>query len=118
MGLGGWGWGWRGGGGAGAPQTMVEMEIDTSKMPLGRLSRTQLRKGFGALTEIQDILEDKVRRRLRAPDDSEPCQTPRSSCSLLRHFNVGRDRRQGSTLPTSRVKRRADAGSEASGRAA
>ena len=47
--------------GACAPQTMVEMEIDIAKMPLGRLSRSQLSRGFSTLGEITIILEDQAR---------------------------------------------------------
>ena len=47
---------------------MMEMEIDVGKMPLGALSRTQIQRGFGVLTEIQAALDDPVRP---APDDGD-----------------------------------------------
>ena len=40
---------------------MVEMEIDIAKMPLGRLSRSQLSSAFSTLGEITAILEDQAR---------------------------------------------------------
>ncbi|GAV61586.1 BRCT domain-containing protein/PARP domain-containing protein/zf-PARP domain-containing protein/PARP_reg domain-containing protein/WGR domain-containing protein/PADR1 domain-containing protein [Cephalotus follicularis] len=35
---------------------MMEFDINMSEMPLGKLSKTNIRKGFEALTEMQDIL--------------------------------------------------------------
>ena len=40
--------------------------MDVTKMPLGRLSRSQLARGFGALTEIQDILQNQAAPSLLA----------------------------------------------------
>jgi hypothetical protein len=68
---------------------MVEMEIDTSKMPLGRLSRSQLGKGFGALTEIQNILEDKV-RHVRPRGRGKPGPGPGPGPRMDRFLTFGR----------------------------
>ncbi|KAM7260198.1 hypothetical protein ACFE04_015939 [Oxalis oulophora] len=35
---------------------MMEFEINMSEMPLGKLSKTNIQNGFGALTEIQNLL--------------------------------------------------------------
>nr|XP_027095295.1 poly [ADP-ribose] polymerase 1-like isoform X1 [Coffea arabica] len=35
---------------------MMEFEINMSEMPLGKLSKRNIQKGFGALTEIQNLL--------------------------------------------------------------
>eukprot|EP01064_Diplonema_japonicum_P006962 TRINITY_DN1474_c0_g1_i4.p1 TRINITY_DN1474_c0_g1~~TRINITY_DN1474_c0_g1_i4.p1 ORF type:complete len:938 (+),score=365.76 TRINITY_DN1474_c0_g1_i4:62-2875(+) len=54
---------------------LLEMEIDTNKMPLGNLSKTTLKKGLQALTAIQDFLknnpdiedlDDNERRKVEA----------------------------------------------------
>jgi poly [ADP-ribose] polymerase len=37
---------------------MREMEIDMSKMPLGKLSRAHMESAFGVLTELQKILKN------------------------------------------------------------
>ncbi|CAI9107673.1 OLC1v1007086C1 [Oldenlandia corymbosa var. corymbosa] len=37
---------------------MREFEINMSEMPLGKLSKSNIQKGFEALTEIQNLLED------------------------------------------------------------
>ncbi|KAG9150440.1 hypothetical protein Leryth_010823 [Lithospermum erythrorhizon] len=39
---------------------MMEFEINMSEMPLGKLSKSNIQKGFEALTEIQNILESKI----------------------------------------------------------
>ena len=39
---------------------MQEMEIDTQKMPLGKLSKDTIREGFTALKELQQIVEKKA----------------------------------------------------------
>ncbi|XP_057448680.1 poly [ADP-ribose] polymerase 1-like [Lotus japonicus] len=36
---------------------MIEFEIDLSKMPLGKLSKSNIQKGFEALTDIQNLLQ-------------------------------------------------------------
>ncbi|OVA02446.1 BRCT domain [Macleaya cordata] len=38
---------------------MIELKIDMSEMPLGKLSRSNIQKGFEALTEIQNLLTSK-----------------------------------------------------------
>jgi poly [ADP-ribose] polymerase len=37
-------------------QTMVELQIDVKKMPLGKLSKKQINKGYEILKEVEDIL--------------------------------------------------------------
>ncbi|KAL6066121.1 Poly [ADP-ribose] polymerase 1, variant 2 [Balamuthia mandrillaris] len=39
--------------------TLAEMEIDTQKMPLGRLSKATILAGYQVLSQIHDILQDK-----------------------------------------------------------
>ncbi|KAL9650365.1 hypothetical protein ABK040_016432 [Willaertia magna] len=38
-------------------QTLKEMEIDTDKMPLGKLKKSHIDKGYQVLNEIQDLLK-------------------------------------------------------------
>jgi len=40
-------------------QTMVEMDLDLSKMPLGQLSRHHLERAMGVLTSLQDLLQQQ-----------------------------------------------------------
>lgn len=40
---------------------MMEFEINMSEMPLGKLSRNNIQKGFEALTEIQNLLNSNTR---------------------------------------------------------
>eukprot|EP00005_Dracoamoeba_jomungandri_P000909 CAMPEP_0174254406 /NCGR_PEP_ID=MMETSP0439-20130205/3732_1 /TAXON_ID=0 /ORGANISM="Stereomyxa ramosa, Strain Chinc5" /LENGTH=1042 /DNA_ID=CAMNT_0015335969 /DNA_START=19 /DNA_END=3144 /DNA_ORIENTATION=- len=46
--------------------TMVELEVDIKKMPLGKLTKEHIQKGYQALTDIQNILAssdtDNVKR--------------------------------------------------------
>ncbi|KNA14275.1 hypothetical protein SOVF_108920 isoform A [Spinacia oleracea] len=39
---------------------MLEFEINLSEMPLGKLSKSNIQKGFEALTQIQNLLENTV----------------------------------------------------------
>ena len=39
-------------------RTMIEMEIDLDKMPLGALSRAQIEKGFNVLSDLSLVLQD------------------------------------------------------------
>eukprot|EP01087_Luapelamoeba_hula_P005895 TRINITY_DN1594_c2_g1_i2.p1 TRINITY_DN1594_c2_g1~~TRINITY_DN1594_c2_g1_i2.p1 ORF type:complete len:1110 (+),score=268.26 TRINITY_DN1594_c2_g1_i2:108-3437(+) len=41
--------------------TLVEMEIDLKKMPLGKLTKEQIKDGYEALTEIQNALDSASR---------------------------------------------------------
>lgn len=41
-------------------QTMKSYEIDTAKMPLGKLSKAQIAKGFDILTEIEDAIKNNA----------------------------------------------------------
>ncbi|XP_028151640.2 poly [ADP-ribose] polymerase-like [Diabrotica virgifera virgifera] len=41
---------------------MLEFELDTQKMPLGKLSKAQMEKAFGVLSELQVLLSDKADR--------------------------------------------------------
>jgi len=40
-------------------QQLVEMEIDLKKMPLGKLSKKQIKEGYEILTRIQAVIEGK-----------------------------------------------------------
>jgi hypothetical protein len=40
-------------------RTMMEMEIDLDKMPLGALSRAQIEKGFRILSDLSLVLQDE-----------------------------------------------------------
>ncbi|XP_020719447.2 poly [ADP-ribose] polymerase isoform X1 [Bombus terrestris] len=40
-------------------KVMVEFEIDVEKMPLGKLSKTQIQKAYSILTELQEVLKKK-----------------------------------------------------------
>eukprot|EP00755_Sulcionema_specki_P015543 Sspe_Gene.9738::Locus_3279_Transcript_1_1_Confidence_1.000_Length_2860::g.9738::m.9738/K10798/PARP; poly [ADP-ribose] polymerase len=53
---------------------LLEMEIDTTKMPLGKLSKATLKKGFEALTEIQKILS-KVKPETLEGDELRKVKT-------------------------------------------
>jgi hypothetical protein len=52
---------------------MQEMEIDTQKMPLGKLSKETIREGFAALKELQQIVEGKHKET----DEFTPAQRTR-----------------------------------------
>lgn len=43
---------------------MMEFEINMSEMPLGKLSKENIQKGFEALTEIQNLLKDTANQAL------------------------------------------------------
>ena len=53
--------------------TLIEMEIDISKMPLGKIKREQLLKGMKALSEIQTLIADK---KLPARERQTRCEGP------------------------------------------
>jgi poly [ADP-ribose] polymerase len=38
-------------------KTMIELDIDTKKMPLGKIRPTQIQKAYGILNEISDVLD-------------------------------------------------------------
>jgi poly [ADP-ribose] polymerase len=40
-------------------RTMVEFELDLTKMPLGKLSKKQLEKAYGMLSQAQEMLDSK-----------------------------------------------------------
>ena len=40
-------------------RTMVEFELDLTKMPLGKLSKKQLERAYGILSEAQGLLNEK-----------------------------------------------------------
>lgn len=40
-------------------KVMAEFEIDTEKMPLGKLSKKQIQKAYTVLTELQEMLKNK-----------------------------------------------------------
>lgn len=37
-------------------KVMLEFELDTEKMPLGKLSKSQIQKAFGVLSDLQDVV--------------------------------------------------------------
>ncbi|XP_066147801.1 poly [ADP-ribose] polymerase [Euwallacea fornicatus] len=39
---------------------MLEFELDTEKMPLGKLSKKQIQKAYGVLAEVQDLIDNKA----------------------------------------------------------
>ncbi|XP_072398728.1 poly [ADP-ribose] polymerase [Diabrotica undecimpunctata] len=39
---------------------MLEFELDTEKMPLGKLSKAQIQKAFGVLNELQTLINEKA----------------------------------------------------------
>jgi predicted DNA-binding WGR domain protein len=43
-------------------KALIEMDIDTKKMPLGKLSRKQLKKGYTILSDIEDEISGKNRK--------------------------------------------------------
>lgn len=54
-------------------QTMKQMEIDTDKMPLGKLSKKSLLEGFSTLNQISELLEEINRKELSMQKkDSKP----------------------------------------------
>lgn len=51
-------------------QVMKEFEIDTDKMPLGKLSRKQIEKAFGVLSEMLQLVSEQNPERIRLVDAS------------------------------------------------
>lgn len=43
--------------------TLKALNVDIKKMPLGKISKNQIKEGYKALTEIQDILEDASKNK-------------------------------------------------------
>ena len=41
---------------------MAKLEVDINKMPLGGISKTQIQKGFGVLSEIDNALRSSASR--------------------------------------------------------
>jgi len=41
-------------------RALVEFEIDLTKMPLGKLSKSQIQKAYGILTEVQNLLKTET----------------------------------------------------------
>nr|CAI5827669.1 unnamed protein product [Callosobruchus analis] len=41
-------------------EVLLEFELDTEKMPLGKLSKAQIQKAYGVLTEIQGLLNNNA----------------------------------------------------------
>lgn len=66
-------------------QALRSFEIDLTKMPLGRLSRNQLNKGFQILTELQTLIENDSTNNTAILDASNRFYT------LIPHnFNQGK----------------------------
>ncbi|EGG16365.1 poly(ADP-ribosyl)transferase [Cavenderia fasciculata] len=51
-------------------ERLALMKFDTRKMPLGKISRTQIKAGYSTLTEIQDILSQETVVRSKLIDAS------------------------------------------------
>ncbi|XP_043248325.1 poly [ADP-ribose] polymerase [Colletes gigas] len=51
-------------------KVMTEFEIDTDKMPLGKLSKKQIQKAYAVLTDLQDILKNENVERVTLIDAS------------------------------------------------
>ena len=56
-------------------RTMVEFELDLTKMPLGKLSKKQLEKAFGILNEAQRLLNENGVSRTKFVDVSNQFYT-------------------------------------------
>eukprot|EP01060_Flectonema_neradi_P019670 TRINITY_DN2692_c0_g1_i1.p1 TRINITY_DN2692_c0_g1~~TRINITY_DN2692_c0_g1_i1.p1 ORF type:complete len:930 (+),score=235.99 TRINITY_DN2692_c0_g1_i1:54-2843(+) len=50
---------------------LLEMEINTSEMPLGKLSKSTLKKGLEALRDLQDFIEENKDNDFSDDDDSK-----------------------------------------------
>jgi len=50
--------------------TLKAMDVDIKKMPLGKISKNQIREGYRVLTEIQDILENTLVNKAKLNDCS------------------------------------------------
>lgn len=64
-------------------EAMANMEIDIKKMPLGKLSKSQIAKGFEVLEEIEDVINKKCVGNL--------CQLSSKFFTLIPH-SFGRQR--------------------------
>ncbi|KZC08363.1 PREDICTED: poly [ADP-ribose] polymerase [Dufourea novaeangliae] len=51
-------------------KVMAEFEIDTEKMPLGKLSKKQIQKAYSVLTNLQDLLKNENTERVNLVDAS------------------------------------------------
>ena len=51
-------------------KAMVEFEIDLTKMPLGKLSKKQIRTAYGILTEVQEMLKNDTGNHTKVLDAS------------------------------------------------
>ena len=60
---------------------MKTYEIDTAKMPLGKLSKAQIQKGFDILTSVCGEHTHSADGELNAPE--QRCEAPGPLCSLL-----------------------------------
>lgn len=47
---------------------MIEFELDLTKMPLGKLSKKQLEKAYGILSQAQEILNEKEQSKTKLVD--------------------------------------------------
>uniref|UniRef100_A0A1I8ABE0 Poly [ADP-ribose] polymerase n=1 Tax=Steinernema glaseri TaxID=37863 RepID=A0A1I8ABE0_9BILA len=66
--------------------TMIEMEIDMDKMPLGKLSRKHILNAYGVLTELQNMFK-KGKRKL---DEDKILDATNRFYTLIPH-NTGRE---------------------------
>jgi len=51
-------------------RALVEFEIDLTKMPLGKISKSQIQKAYLILTEVQDMLRSNTGERIKFVDAS------------------------------------------------
>ncbi|XP_076248590.1 poly-(ADP-ribose) polymerase [Calliopsis andreniformis] len=51
-------------------KVMAEFEIDTDKMPLGKLSKKQIQKAYTVLTDLQELLKNEHVERINLVDAS------------------------------------------------
>lgn len=56
-------------------RTMVEFELDLTKMPLGKLSKKQLEQAYGILSKAQDLLNEKDTQKAKFVDISNQFYT-------------------------------------------
>jgi len=49
-------------------ESLKRMEVDLNKMPLGKISKRQIKQGYSVLTQIEDALKDKDVSRIHLAD--------------------------------------------------
>lgn len=56
-------------------RTLIEFELDLTKMPLGKLSKKQLEKAYGILSQAQELLDSKAVSKTKLVDVSNQFYT-------------------------------------------